>query len=173
MQGRNSWGVWDGQYTLLYLKWITSKDLLPSTGNSAQCYVAAWMGGEFGGEWIRVYVQLSPFAIHLKLTAFFVNWLGTPVQKQINKVRKREVGGAGGEVLWKPDHAGLCKSCGNFGFYPVRSWIAFHGGRAWLVVHFILFWIFITLAAPGLSCGTRNLWSLLQYLESLLAAYGI
>ena len=24
-------------YTLLYLKWITNKDLLCSTGNSAQC----------------------------------------------------------------------------------------------------------------------------------------
>ena len=28
-------------YTLLYLKWIINKDLLYSTGNSAQCYVAA------------------------------------------------------------------------------------------------------------------------------------
>jgi len=37
-------------HTLLYLKWTTNKDLLYSTGNSAQCYVAAWMGGEFGGE---------------------------------------------------------------------------------------------------------------------------
>ena len=37
-------------YTLLYLKWITNKDLVYSTGNSAQCYVAAWMGGEFGVE---------------------------------------------------------------------------------------------------------------------------
>ena len=36
--------------TLLYLTWRTSKDLLDSTGNSAQCPVAAWMGGEFGGE---------------------------------------------------------------------------------------------------------------------------
>ena len=27
-----------------------------STGNSAQCYVAAWMGGQFGGEWICVYI---------------------------------------------------------------------------------------------------------------------
>ena len=35
-------------YTLLYLKWITNKDLLWSTGNSAQCYVAAWMGGSLG-----------------------------------------------------------------------------------------------------------------------------
>ena len=41
---------------LLYLKWITNKNLLYSTGNSAQCYVAACMGREFGGEWIRVYV---------------------------------------------------------------------------------------------------------------------
>ena len=36
-------------YTLLYFKWI-NKDLLYSTGNSAQCYVAAWMGEEFGGN---------------------------------------------------------------------------------------------------------------------------
>ena len=40
-----------GMYTVLYLKWITNKDLLYSAGNSTQCYVAAWMGGEFGGEW--------------------------------------------------------------------------------------------------------------------------
>ena len=39
-------------YTLLYLKWRTNKDLLCSTWNSAQCYGAAWMGGESGGEWI-------------------------------------------------------------------------------------------------------------------------
>ena len=36
-------------YTLLYLKWVTNKDLLDSTGNSAQCYLAAWMGGQFWG----------------------------------------------------------------------------------------------------------------------------
>ena len=57
-----------GLYTLLYLKWITNKGLLYSTGNSGQCYVAGWMGGEFGGEWIHVYVRLSPFAVHLKLS---------------------------------------------------------------------------------------------------------
>ena len=32
------------------------------------CYAAAWMGGEFGGEWIHVYVWLSPLADHLKLS---------------------------------------------------------------------------------------------------------
>ena len=30
-----------GMYTPLYLQWITNKDLLYSTGNSAQCYVPA------------------------------------------------------------------------------------------------------------------------------------
>ena len=55
-------------YTLLYLKWITNKDLLYSAGNSAQCYVAAWMGGEFGGEWIHEYVWLRHSAVHLKLS---------------------------------------------------------------------------------------------------------
>ena len=54
-------------YTLIYLKQVTNKVLLCSIGDSVQCYVAAWMAGEFGGEWIHVYVWLSPFAVHLKL----------------------------------------------------------------------------------------------------------
>ena len=33
----------------------------------SQSYVAAWMGGEFGGEWMHVYGWLSPFGVHLKL----------------------------------------------------------------------------------------------------------
>ena len=53
-------------YTLLYVKWISNKGLPNSPGHSAQCYVAAWMGGEFGGEWIHVHVWLSPFAVHRK-----------------------------------------------------------------------------------------------------------
>jgi len=56
------------RYTLLYIKWITNKVLLYITGNSAQCHVAAWMEGEFGGEWIHVYVWLSHSAGHLKLS---------------------------------------------------------------------------------------------------------
>ena len=41
-------GVWMDMNILLCLKWITSKDPLYRTGNSALCYVAAWMGGELG-----------------------------------------------------------------------------------------------------------------------------
>ena len=95
--------------TLLYLTWRTSKDLLDSTGNSAQYSVItlwspggrmgkgesgslAWTwthcciyhgeparncwtaqgtlldAGEFGGEGVHVYVWLSPFAVHQKLS---------------------------------------------------------------------------------------------------------
>ena len=56
-----------GMCSLLYSKWI-SKDLPYSTGNSAQCSVAARMGEEPGGEWIHVYMWLSPFAVYLNLS---------------------------------------------------------------------------------------------------------
>ena len=36
-------------------------------GKLCCCYVAAWRGGESGGEQTRVYVWLSPFTVHLKL----------------------------------------------------------------------------------------------------------
>ena len=55
-------------YTLLYFKWITNKDLLYSIRHFTQCFVLAWMEGEFRGEWIHVYVWLNPFAVHLKLS---------------------------------------------------------------------------------------------------------
>ena len=55
-------------YTWLYLTWIANKDLPNSTGNSAHCYVAAWKGRGFEEEWMHVYVWLSPFAVHLKLS---------------------------------------------------------------------------------------------------------
>ena len=54
-------------YTLLYFKWITNKDPRYSTGNSAQCYVTAWMGKELGGERVHGYMWPSPFAVLLKL----------------------------------------------------------------------------------------------------------
>ena len=47
-------GKWAGSNKLVELKkkkkikWITSKDILHTTWNSAPCYVAAWMAGGFG-----------------------------------------------------------------------------------------------------------------------------
>ena len=61
---------------LLYLKWITNKDLLSSTGNSAQHYVTVWMGGEPRGEdvysiWTTEFLCHSPKTI----TTLFINRL--------------------------------------------------------------------------------------------------
>ena len=54
-------------YTPLHLKWITNKDLLYSTWNSAQFWQSGWKGN-LGGEWIHVYLWLSPFSGRLKLS---------------------------------------------------------------------------------------------------------
>ena len=53
--------------TRLYSKWRTTRTHC-STGNAAQGFVAAWMGREFGGEWVRVCVCPSPFVLPLKLS---------------------------------------------------------------------------------------------------------
>ena len=55
-------------YPLLYSKWITNKNLLYSTWNSAQCHVAAWKQEAFRGKCVHVYVCLSTFGVHLKLS---------------------------------------------------------------------------------------------------------
>ena len=72
--------------TLLYFKWITSKDLLFSTGDSAQCYVAAWVGGGLG-ESVCVCVCVcvcvaESLAVHLKLSqrCFLIIYL--PIQNE-------------------------------------------------------------------------------------------
>ena len=71
-------------YIRLYLKWIASKDLLHSTGNTAQCYVSVWMGAGFGGECIHAYIWLGPsqFTWNYHST---VNWLypNTKLEKEM------------------------------------------------------------------------------------------
>jgi len=57
-----------------------------STGNSPQCYMAAWMKGGFGREWMQVYVCLSPCTVHLKLSQHCLLISYTPIQhKQLKK----------------------------------------------------------------------------------------
>ena len=63
-------------YALLYLNWITNKDLLYSTWNSPQCYVAAWMGEEFVGEMDTCICMIE--SLHCSpetVITLFVNWL--------------------------------------------------------------------------------------------------
>ena len=57
-------------YTLLYFKWTANRDIGCSTWNSAQCYVAAWMGGEFGGECMAEFLCRPPEIITTLLTCY-------------------------------------------------------------------------------------------------------
>ena len=69
--------VWEfgvDMYTVLCLKWITNKDPLYSTGNSAQRYMAAWMGREFGEE---AYMYMYGWVLLLSTWTYhnIANWL--------------------------------------------------------------------------------------------------
>ena len=59
---------------------------LYNTENSPQCYVAAWMRERVGleGEWLHVYVWLSPFSVHLKLSQH-LNWLYINTKYKVKK----------------------------------------------------------------------------------------
>ena len=69
-------------YALLYLKWITNKDLLYSTWNSAQCHIAAWMGGKFGEERYMCIMAESLHCSPETITTLFVNWLHPNIQNK-------------------------------------------------------------------------------------------
>ena len=66
--GAGTVGVWDGLAHTALFKIHKQQGPTVSTGNSAPCYTAAWMGGEFEEEWIHVYVWLSPFLVPLQLS---------------------------------------------------------------------------------------------------------
>ena len=65
-------------YILLYLKWITNKELLYGTWNSAQCYVVPWRGEEFGETGDMYNIGLSPLRCSPKtLTTLLIG--STPI----------------------------------------------------------------------------------------------
>ena len=75
-----------GMYPVQYLKWIINKVLLYNTWNSARCYMAAWIEGAFGEEWIHVYVW--PFTVYWKLLQHDLLITYTPIQnKNFNNVK--------------------------------------------------------------------------------------
>ena len=77
-----------GMNTLLYLKWISNRVLLNSTWKSAQCSMVAWMWRRCRGEWIHVYVLLSPFPAHLKLSQHCLLIGYTPIQKIVEELEE-------------------------------------------------------------------------------------
>ena len=82
-------------YLLLCLEQITNKDLLYSTGNSAQCHLAPWMGEGFGGECMHAKsLQLCPTlcdpmdcsppgsSVHGIPQARILEWVAIPFSRQ-------------------------------------------------------------------------------------------
>ena len=66
-------------YILVYLEWITNKVLLHSTGYSAQGFVGASMGGEFGGEDICVCMTVSLLCPPETIKTLLISY--TPIKK--------------------------------------------------------------------------------------------
>ena len=67
----------------------TTKKIMPhkdplNTWNSAQCHMATWMGGEFAGEWMHVYV----FVVYLKLSQNCLLISYTPIQNKKLKINE-------------------------------------------------------------------------------------
>lgn len=83
---RGSQEVWDGHAHTVYFRWVANKDLLCSTENSAQRYVAAWEGGALGGEWIDVLWMAEALCCPLRLSQH------APIQnkKLKNKTKGKE-----------------------------------------------------------------------------------
>ena len=65
-------------YILLYLKW-TYYSYIP---HGTLLNVMWQPGWEFEGKWIHVYVWLSPFAVHLKLSHHFSPAIYKKVKKK-------------------------------------------------------------------------------------------
>ena len=70
-------------YTLLYLKHLSNRDLWYSTGNSAQCYVAAWMGGEFEEN---VYVYMYAYVCCAPEITFLIGYISIQNKKIFKKM---------------------------------------------------------------------------------------
>ena len=88
--GLMCWGQWGCKEsdTTEWLNWTQPKDLLYRTGNSAQCYLAAWTRGTLGGERICVFIWLRPVAVYLKLSP---HCLLAILQHKIKNLKKMSV----------------------------------------------------------------------------------
>ena len=73
---------------MLYLKGITNKDVQNSTGNSAQCHVAAWMGGEFWGR-MDTCICVAESLCWSPVTALLISY--TPIQNKKFNVKESNI----------------------------------------------------------------------------------
>ena len=141
------------------IKDVTNKDLLHSTWNSVQCYVTAWTGEEFGGEWMHVYVWLSPFFFFFFSDSFIWNYQDIVNQLYPNTIKSLT------EKIWlqSPLRRGSLE-VGEWGHLPAHSaqlemwnymwlsWIASHDFNLFdLGMNFLQkTWLFLFLKTPQL-----------------------
>ena len=90
---------------------MTNKDPLHSTGNSAQCYAAAGMGGEFGEKWIHAHVWLR---VPESITTLLTGYMSIQNKKLKKKKKKRWVCSKAARVQRQLQ-----------AFLAVRSWVTF------------------------------------------------
>ena len=91
-------------YTVLYLKWITNKNLLYSTCNSTQCYVPAWMGQVWGTMDTCICMAKSPHCPPETITTLLI---GIPPIQNVFGVKKKYSVCRVGKILKEmeiPDH---------------------------------------------------------------------
>ena len=87
-------------YTLLYLKWITNKNLLYSTCNSTQCYVPAWMGWVWGTMDTCICMAKSPHIPPETITTLLIGC--TPIQNVFGVKKNIQFVGLGKSLKrWK------------------------------------------------------------------------
>ena len=60
---KDSQRLWEGHVHTAIFKMDKQQRPIVQHMELAQYQVPDWMRGRFGGEWIHVYVQLSPFAV--------------------------------------------------------------------------------------------------------------
>ena len=88
MGERIVWEFVTGMYTLLYLKWITNDVLMYSTGNTAQCYVVAWVGGVLGRRDICVCMAESLCCSPKTITTLLISY--APIENKKLKKKKMQ-----------------------------------------------------------------------------------
>lgn len=85
-RGKGRWGVWYEHVHRALFKLGDQQG--PTAPLRELCSVPAWVGGEFDGEGIRVYVWLSPFAVHLVQHCLLIGY--TPIKiKSLKGEKKR------------------------------------------------------------------------------------
>ena len=93
------------------------KVLLYGTWNSAQCYMAAWMGGESGGEWKHVYITESLRCLPETITTLLI--LYTPTKNKFffkERVKKTLDDGSSCSIT-----SGSLSECSNLTHKPTLN----------------------------------------------------